>query len=534
MDSLTFWAEAKVFMAMNFKSDDIKALILDSEKNYESKLKVGLLHITGKYKQIPKSDEDAFECIKDAALNKNYKAEYLYGQCLFNGIMCKEDKKASIEFFEDAAMEGIPEAGYDFAELLYAGEYTQFNPRRAAKYYKIAGDYGNIDAVIKYATICLKYEAPMRDYRQAALYFKMAAMHDEPEAQYGYGYCLKDGLGVPKNLVEAEKYLKKAEAANHNGAIYCLGELYEEEEKYDLALQYYKRGIEADFVPSYYRLGCMYEQGKGVQKDLSRAEQYKEYAVEQKHPEALMEYGMNLIKKDKDYLGGLEYIREAADLGYAEAQFETGKVYLNLNDYTTAAVYFKKAADNDVAKAQYSYAYILKTGNCGRVNEEEIMNYYQKAADNGVPKALYGMGLMYESGSSFYPQNYNKAAQLFQQAAEKGVAEAMLKFGEYALEGKGVNQNEQIGLLYIKKSADAGYPPAQYIYAKKLEDMDDEVGAFKYHKMAALNNVPESQYYAGCVLINGQEHVAEKDTKTAAAFLLGAAQNYYENVEDEF
>ena len=393
MDTLKLWSEAKVFLAMTFKSDDIKALIQDAETNSESKLKVGLLHISGKYSEIPKNDQDAFNCIKEATLNKNYKAGYLYGQCLFRGVCCQENKTASVEYFEDAAMEGIPEAAYDFAELLFAGEYTAFNPRRAQKYYKLAGDYGNIDAAIKYAMICLQYEAPMRDYRQAALYFKMAAMHDEPEADYGYGYCLKDGLGTPKNLVEAEKYLKKAEAAHHNGAIYLLGELYEEREQYDLALDYYKRGIDEEFIPAYYRLSIMYAQGKGVPKDSEKAERYLQYAVDNKHPKALLDYGMHLVH-DKDYVDGLLYIREAADLGFSDAQFEAGKLYLQMNDYTTAAVYFKKAADNEVAKAQYSYAYILKTGNCGPVNEEEIMNYYQRAANNGVPKALYGMGLM--------------------------------------------------------------------------------------------------------------------------------------------
>ena len=52
--------------------------------------------------------------------------------------------------------------------------------------------------------------------------------------------------------------------------------------------------------------------------------------------------------------------------------------------------------------------------------------------------------------------------------------------------------------------------------------------------MAALNNVPESQYYAGSLLMEGKKGVAEKDTKTAAAFLLGAAQSNYEDTEDEF
>ena len=54
--------------------------------------------------------------------------------------------------------------------------------------------------------------------------------------------------------------------------------------------------------------------------------------------------------------------------------------------------------------------------------------WYEKAADKGYPPAMTGLGLLYENGHGV-AQDYAKAREWYEKAADKGKAIAMYDLG---------------------------------------------------------------------------------------------------------
>jgi TPR repeat protein len=68
---------------------------------------------------------------------------------------------------------------------------------------KISADQGNVDAQIALARHLRQGELIPKDLSGAAKYYKMAADQGHAIAMNMFGFCLKNGEGVAKNLLEA-------------------------------------------------------------------------------------------------------------------------------------------------------------------------------------------------------------------------------------------------------------------------------------------------------------------------------------------
>jgi hypothetical protein len=55
--------------------------------------------------------------------------------------------------------------------------------------------------------------------------YRKAAEKGFPEAQFQYGICLRDGKGVPQNLLEATEWFRKAADSGHLKAVQVLSAL---------------------------------------------------------------------------------------------------------------------------------------------------------------------------------------------------------------------------------------------------------------------------------------------------------------------
>lgn len=110
-------------------------------------------------------------------------------------------------------------------------------------------------------------------------------------------------------------------------------------------------------------------------------------------------------------------------------------------------------------------------GNNGRTLGLE---WYKKAADLGSVKAMLQLGDIYggrvEYGS--IPKDYQKAAQYFQMAAEKGSTEGMEHLAELYVIGWGVKENRNTAAEWYRKAADLG----SYLAMKELGEY------YEYHR----------------------------------------------------
>jgi tetratricopeptide (TPR) repeat protein len=114
------------------------------------------------------------------------------------------------------------------------------------------------------------------------------------------------------------------------------------------------------------------------------------------------------------------------------------------------------------------------------------------AAEQGDPVGQANLGLLYAEGRGI-PQDYRKAAELYQKAGDQGNALAQVNLGWLYHEGKGVPQDYRKAVELFQKAADQGYVPGQaYLasqYAKGTGVPKDYQKAVElYHK--AVNQEP--------------------------------------------
>jgi TonB family protein len=113
-----------------------------------------------------------------------------------------------------------------------------------------------------------------KDDAEAVQWFRRAAKHGDPAAQYYIGVCYASGLGVKADSEEAAKWWRKAEKAEPRararlGALYWNGEGVERDVK--KAFQLTSSAAQDGNRAAMFGFGMMYEKGEGVAHDVDAA-----------------------------------------------------------------------------------------------------------------------------------------------------------------------------------------------------------------------------------------------------------------------
>jgi len=118
-----------------------------------------------------------------------------------------------------------------------------------------------------------------------------------------------------------------------------------------------------------YRVGLMYEFGKGYPKDMKQA---------------------------------LAWLRQAAGQGHVAAEVELGVLYRTGDgvpqDDAQAVSWFTKAAGQGSATAQYNVGLMYAKGAGVKVDNAQAIAWFRKAADQGFTLAQFKLGVAYENG----------------------------------------------------------------------------------------------------------------------------------------
>lgn len=95
----------------------------------------------------------------------------------------------------------------------------------------------------------------------------------------------------------------------------------------------------------------------------------------------------------------------------------------NKKEYLEAMSWYRKAAQNGLAKAQHNIGVLYGNGLGVPKDDSEAMRWYQKAADQGYAPAQYNLGVHYESGAGV-PKSIKKARYWYKLAADQGDEDA--------------------------------------------------------------------------------------------------------------
>ncbi|MBU5679197.1 serine/threonine-protein kinase [Blautia sp. MSJ-9] len=371
------------------------------------------------------------------------------------------------------------------------------------------------------------YEQALETYRQEkdedGVKKTTQTMYD---AAYNY---LSGENGYEKNEEEAVKYYKLvAENANSEdlkkNSCYYLGYIMlkneTEEDNEEAAIWFEKASEKGDMLSKDY-LSIMYSEGTGVLQDQKKAVELLEEVANS---------GEDWAITTPSFLGML---------------YESGKFndYVQEIDYVKALNWYKKAEENNVdgskesvqrvLKAIYEMANNYRTGENGYAkNETEAIKYYKLVAedtdaeDNSVMDACYFLGKIMSNNET--KEDDEEAASWYEKAVEEGDISAMNNLAYMYECGVGVSQDYEKALELYKQAADCGLGVAMTtmgtIYWQGLLGQEiDNAEAVKWYEKAIENGDAAAMNYLAYMYEHGEG--VSKDNEKALELYEEAVEN---------
>lgn len=187
----------------------------------------------------------------------------------------------------------------------------------------------------------------------------------------------------------------------------------------------------------------------------------------------------------KDYATAMTWFRNAADQGNAAAQFAICLMYSRddvglRKDFDTARTWCRKAADQGYARAQTKIATMYSNGEGVQTDNGTAMTWFRKAADQGEVSAQLLLALLFYEGKAG-KKDCAAAMSWFQKAAnapiaptldlpasevQKAKASATFFIGLLLEEGCGAPRDAETARDWYHKAENLGDPSAKDRLAK--------------------------------------------------------------------
>jgi hypothetical protein len=158
----------------------------------------------------------------------------------------------------------------------------------------------------------------------------------------------------------------------------------------------------------------------------------------------------------KDSVEAIKWYRKAAEQGYANAQYELGWMYDSGNgvpmDSAEAVNWYRKAAEQGHADAQDNLGDMYAIGRGVPKDSTEAVNWYRKAAEQGDDRGQESLGCAYANGDGV-AKDPAEAVKWFRLASEQGAPSAQNNLGVQYENGEGVPKDEIEALAWYNVSA---------------------------------------------------------------------------------
>lgn len=225
-----------------------------------------------------------------SALHKNVDAYYSLYFCYRDGLGIEKNDDKAIKYLVKAAENGHPEACYIVGSDL-------FQDKR---------------------------------YEDAFVFLECSANYGNAYAQYLLSICYIYGYGVDKDNKIGEEWLLLAAEGGHAYAQYLIGALFYERNNHEEAFKWFSASAEQGDPYAQYELSkyCI------AMKDYDRAFSLLSASVEQGCDLGIYSLGvcyLGGIGVDKNSSLAYKYIKQAADSGNAEAQYQLAMMYFKGN-----------------------------------------------------------------------------------------------------------------------------------------------------------------------------------------------------------
>lgn len=159
------------------------------------------------------------------------------------------------------------------------------------------------------------------------------------------------------------------------------------------------------------------------------------------------------------------WFEQAAAQGHRAAQTQYAWYRYAVQDYDNAAYFYKLAAEQNDAEAQFHMGLLHERGDGVEKLPETALRWYEKAAKQAHPPAQTRLGWLHEHGV-YVPKNAVLAAKWYEKAAKLGYADAQFNLAALLDE-----QNRfQAAALWYEKAATQNHAKALFNLAVLYQD----------------------------------------------------------------
>lgn len=361
------------------------------------------IYTNGLYGQA-KNDKEALYFIRISQKSGKPEAYLALAQMYLNGIAVEQNSTECFNLVSQV-LEISPnylEAIFWLGKMYAEGIGVVRNDDLGFEYISKAAARGHREAQYLKATMINSGRAKSTNEQEAIETFHKFANEGDAKSAYNYGMILYEGIGVPKNIKMAIKYLKQSVEGGVLDGVFTLAEAYDRTGDINNSIYWYKT-LTMDSNPfqaeSCARLGEIFSD-------------------------------LNQINES------IRYYRQAYSLGLAVAGANLGREYFILGDYKGAAQIFENIS-NVNSLAQTFLGIMYEKGLAFEASEIKALEWYDKAISNGNIDAMYLKGVLLLRGKDIPEHLVETAEPLLIKAACANNEEAALFLGHKLMPSKG-------------------------------------------------------------------------------------------------
>lgn len=410
-------------------------------------------------------------------------AQALAGYLLATGPKDIQDIERAKYWYEAAANAGKPQGHLGLGTLTLLEATTDEPTFKAVSHIRIAAEAGLATAHYYLGLIYERAIGVHADLGLAAHHYEIGAHKGIRNAQFRYGVMLFNGVGVKKNEVEGETWLRRAALAGEGEAAALVAGIYARGDgdlppNYAEAALWFRIAAEKGHRASARALGLLYLTGAGagaIPRDADEAAKWLRVAAEQGDGTAQSDLATLLLKRKTNArftepAPVHEWFEKAAESGDAIGAYNFAVCLAEgvgvERDDARAAQWFRRAADH-IVNAQYRYGRILAEGRGVPQNFEEARHWLQQAANTNMLEALLDLAALKLQGRGG-PRDDQGASELFERAAAQGNADAMFALGALFGGGHEVETDRARSLSWYQQAAERKHPRAALMLGKYL------------------------------------------------------------------
>lgn len=422
---------------------------------------LGILYSEGN--GVIKDYNKAFIWFQKSAENDYVGAYYQLGRSYYNGLGVDKDEENAFKWHKKAAENNLPASQYALSLMYKNGEGCEENLVSAYYWVERAAENDYEDAYYVVGRSYLEGICVEVNYKKAFHYLSKGYLALDTNCIESLAEMYLKGLNVKKDVYTALELYNRALEFGDRSIYFKVGKVYEDEGLINQAISIYNQGHEEGNLKCTQRLGIMYYNGEGVEKDLEKAIEYMEIAAAKKEPHAMYVlavayYRLNKFgDKTSDIAKAL--LKEAYELGSPYAADYLACIMLNelkegkdVNK-NELVIYIKFGVENELKESIFKYGYIYEKGIGIEQNYEKAYYYYTLAAETKYIKAMIKLGDWYKIGI-FLNRNIDLAIKWYEKAAKEDDMEAIEKLIEIYERGIGGRRSDIKAIYYVFKLID--------------------------------------------------------------------------------